>query len=114
MKRSVTIMALAGFMVLLGTGPLWAAGQTPADQGAQPAETSAQASYSLITVGLEVGVALVILSAAYGISKIGSHAVDNMARQPEVAANINTAMIISAALIEGVTFFALVVCWIAG
>ena len=33
-----------------------------------------------------------------------------MARQPEVAGNINTAMIISAALIEGVTFFALIVC----
>jgi len=33
-----------------------------------------------------------------------------MARQPEVAGNINTAMIIAAALIEGVTFFGLIVC----
>ena len=33
-----------------------------------------------------------------------------MARQPEVASNVQTAMIISAALIEGVTFFALIVC----
>ena len=37
-------------------------------------------------------------------------AVESMARQPEVAGNIQTAMIIAAALIEGVTFFALIVC----
>ena len=36
-------------------------------------------------------------------------AVESMARQPEIAANIQTAMIISAALIEGVTFFALII-----
>jgi F-type H+-transporting ATPase subunit c len=53
---------------------------------------------------------MVILGAAYGISRIGSTSVDSMARQPEVAGNIQTAMIISAALIEGATFFALIVC----
>jgi F-type H+-transporting ATPase subunit c len=37
-----------------------------------------------------------------------------MARQPEVAGNIQTAMIISAALIEGATFFALIVCILRG
>jgi F-type H+-transporting ATPase subunit c len=37
-----------------------------------------------------------------------------MARQPEVAGNIQTAMIISAALIEGATFFGLIVCMMAG
>lgn len=113
MKRSLAIMALAGLVLLLGAGPLWAAGEAGAE-GGQPAATAALAGYSLITLGGAFGAGLVILGAAYGISKIGSHAVDSMARQPEVAANINTAMIISAALIEGVTFFALVVCWIAG
>ena len=53
---------------------------------------------------------MIIIGAAYGIGKIGSSAVESMARQPEVAGNINTAMIIAAALIEGVTFFALIVC----
>lgn len=53
---------------------------------------------------------MVILGAGYGIGKIGSAAVESMARQPEVAANIQTAMIVSAALIEGATFFALIVC----
>ncbi len=51
-----------------------------------------------------------ILGAGYGIGKIGSAAVESMARQPEVAGNVQTAMIIAAALIEGATFFALIVC----
>ena len=45
-----------------------------------------------------------------GIGRIGAAAVESIARQPEVAGNINTAMIVAAALIEGVTFFALIVC----
>lgn len=56
------------------------------------------------------GAGLVILGAAYGIGSIGAKAVESMARQPEVAGNIQTAMLISAALIEGATFFALIIC----
>ena len=51
-----------------------------------------------------------IVGAGYGIGKIGSCAVESMARQPEVAGNIQTAMLITAAMIEGVTLFALIVC----
>ena len=58
----------------------------------------------------EIGAGLVILGAGYGIGRIGSSAVESMARQPEVAGNINTAMIVAAALIEGATFFGLIVC----
>jgi F-type H+-transporting ATPase subunit c len=67
-------------------------------------------STSLIYLGGAFGAGLVILGAAFGIGKIGSAAVESMARQPEVAGNIQTAMIIAAALIEGATFFALIVC----
>ncbi len=56
-----------------------------------------------------IGVGLVIIGAAYGIGKLTASAVESMARQPELAANIQTAMIISAALIEGVAFFAVIV-----
>jgi len=56
------------------------------------------------------GAAVTIIGAGYGIGKIGSSAVESMARQPEVAGQIQTAMIIAAALIEGVTFFALIIC----
>ncbi len=61
--------------------------------------------------GAAFGAGLVLIGAGYGIGRIGSCAVENMARQPEVAGNIQAAMIISAALIEGATFFGLVVCW---
>ena len=57
-----------------------------------------------------IGAALTIIGAGYGIGRIGQAAVEGMARQPEVAAQIQTAMIIAAALIEGATFFALIVC----
>ncbi|MEO1972504.1 MAG: ATP synthase F0 subunit C [Pirellulaceae bacterium] len=56
------------------------------------------------------GAGLVTIGAAYGIGKLASSALESMARQPEVAGNIQTAMIIAAALIEGFTFFALVIC----
>ena len=65
-------------------------------------------------VGGAIGAGLVILGAGYGIGKIGASAVESMARQPEIANSIQTAMIIAAALIEGATFFALIICIIRG
>lgn len=61
-------------------------------------------------VGAGLGAALTIIGAGYGFSKIGSAALESMARQPEVAGQIQTAMIIIGALLEGATFFALIVC----
>ncbi len=66
--------------------------------------------WSILYLGAAASAGVIILGAAYGIAKIGASAVENMARQPEVANSINTAMVVSAALIEGVTFFALIVC----
>jgi F-type H+-transporting ATPase subunit c len=63
-----------------------------------------------MNLGPAVGAGLVILGAGFGIGRIGGQAVEGMSRQPEAAGNIQTAMIISAALIEGATFFALAVC----
>jgi len=83
------------------------AAKTPA---AAPEKPGANA---LIFLGGAFGAGLIIIGAAYGIGKIGSAAVESMARQPEVAGNIQTAMIIAAALIEGVTFFGLIVCLLA-
>jgi F-type H+-transporting ATPase subunit c len=61
-----------------------------------------------------IGAGVTIIGAGYGIGRIGSSAVESMARQPEVAGQIQTAMIIAAALIEGVTFFALIICIMNG
>jgi F-type H+-transporting ATPase subunit c len=63
-----------------------------------------------MNLGAAVGAGLVILGAGLGIGRIGGQAVEGMSRQPEAAASIQTAMIIAAALIEGATFFALIVC----
>jgi F-type H+-transporting ATPase subunit c len=63
-----------------------------------------------IQFSASIGAALTIIGAGMGIGKIGSAAVESMARQPEVAGQIQTAMLIAAALIEGVTLFALIVC----
>jgi F-type H+-transporting ATPase subunit c len=55
-----------------------------------------------------IGVGLVIIGVGLGIGKLAGSAVESMARQPELVGNIQTAMIIAAALIEGVAFFALI------
>jgi F-type H+-transporting ATPase subunit c len=65
---------------------------------------------SLINLTSAFSVAVVVMGAAYGISKLAAAAYESMARQPEVAGNIQTAMIIAAALIEGFTFYALFIC----
>jgi F-type H+-transporting ATPase subunit c len=65
---------------------------------------------SLIVAGSAVGVGLTVIGAAYGIGRLAGSALESMARQPEVAGSIQTAMIIAAALIEGFTFFALYIC----
>lgn len=61
-------------------------------------------------LGGAIGAGLVLMGGGAGIARIGGSAVESMARQPEVAGNINIAMIITAAMIEGATLFGVVVC----
>ena len=86
-------------------GLLLVASATASAQAA--AGTAAAGRRSPGSTGSAIG--LVIIGAGLGIGKLTASAVESMARQPELAANIQTAMIISAALIEGVAFFALIV-----
>jgi F-type H+-transporting ATPase subunit c len=65
---------------------------------------------SLVDLTPAFSVALVVIGAAFGISRLASAAYESMARQPEVSGSIQTAMIIAAALIEGFTFYALFIC----
>ena len=64
--------------------------------------------------GAGLGAGLVIIGAALGFGKIGAAALESMARQPETAGRVQTAMIIIGALLEGVAFFALVICFLIG
>jgi len=57
-----------------------------------------------------IGAGLAIIGGGAGIGRLAASAMDGIARQPQAAGNIQTAMIIAAALIEGVTLFALVIC----
>lgn len=83
---------------------------------AMPAFAQAGSSYTMAGAGVAAGIGagVTILGAGYGFGKIGSAALESMARQPEVAPRIQTAMIVIAALLEGATFFALIVCIVVG
>ena len=58
------------------------------------------------------GAALVTFSAGLGISKLASSAIQGMARQPEASSEIRGAMIITAAMIEGVALLSAVICFL--
>ena len=66
------------------------------------------ANLALISAGLGAGI--VALGAAFGIGKIGSAAMEAIARQPEASSKVQTAMIIASALIEGVALFGVLIC----
>ena len=57
-----------------------------------------------------IGAGLAVIGGAAGIGRLAAAAMEGSARQPQVAGDIRTTMVIAAALIEGVTLFALVVC----
>jgi F-type H+-transporting ATPase subunit c len=60
-------------------------------------------------LGIAIGIGLIVMGAARGIGRIGSSAVESIARQPEAGGRIFTSMLLAAALIEGFTFFALLI-----
>ena len=96
MNKLASIFGMSMVAVLVMVSPL--AAETGGGAGA------------FIEFGGALGVGLTVIGAAYSIGRLASSAVESMARQPEVAGNIQVAMIIAAALIEGFTFFALYIC----
>jgi F-type H+-transporting ATPase subunit c len=91
-KGLVKLFTLSGFAVLAFAAPAMAQ-----DGGG-------------IQIPGAIGAGLVCIGSALGIGKLAAAALESMARQPEMAGNVQTAMIIAAALIEGFTFFALFIC----
>ena len=65
------------------------------------------AAAGLGKLGAALGAAIAVIGAGIGIGKIGGSAMDAIARQPEASGKIQTAMLIAAALIEGIGFAAL-------
>jgi F-type H+-transporting ATPase subunit c len=69
-------------------------------------------SFAGKAVGAGLGLGLVLIGAGWGLGKIGAAALESIARQPEVAGQIQTAMIIIAALLEGAVLFALILVFL--
>src|SRR5215207_1254490 len=106
--RFALLMIAFGFVLMFAS-----VAPASAQEGAGPAPAGEQ-SYFLTTDGARklggaIGAGLAIIGGAAGIGRIGGSAVESMARQPEASGQISTAMIITAALIEGATLFAVVV-----
>ena len=66
--------------------------------------------FSLGYFAAAIGAGLAVIGAGFGIGRLAAAAMEGTARQPNSAGDIRTSMIIAAALIEGVTLFAEVVC----
>ena len=71
----------------------------------------------LLTILLEIGQGLAgrgagaaAIGAGLGVGRIGGSALEAMARQPEIAGDIRSNMIVAAALVEGVALFGVIVC----
>jgi len=68
---------------------------------------------TLTGIGAAIGAGIAAIGAGIGIGKIGSSAMEAIARQPESSGDIRSNMIVIAALVEGVALFAVIVCILA-
>ena len=71
------------------------------------------AADALAKLGAAIGASLAAIGAGIGIGRIGGQAMDAMARQPEKMGDPRSSMIIAAALVEGVAFFAVIIAILA-
>ena len=114
MQRTLTKFGLVcvvfGVVLMLGSPPAMAA--EPA-AGAAAGASSVFPGLTAANLGGAIGAGLAVMGGAAGIGRIGGSAVESMARQPEASGNISTAMIITAAMIEGATLFAVLGGFIA-
>ena len=104
------MLAVLGVGVLLMAAPALA--QPAGEHGDEAVKVMMGGDWGsgLAKLGAAIGAGLVLIGGGAGIGRVGGSAVESMARQPEAAGSISTAMIITAAMIEGATLFAVVVC----
>lgn len=102
MARIALLLMVAGMALMLA--PAAVAQEEAHDESATFLTTDGARK-----LGGALGAGLAIIGGAAGIGRIGGSAVEAIARQPEAAGQISTAMIITAALIEGATLFAVVI-----
>jgi F-type H+-transporting ATPase subunit c len=108
-KISLVMMAMGAVLMVASPAKAQEHGAT-----SQPAASgSFFPGKTLANLGGAIGAGLVVMGGAAGIGRVGGSAVESMARQPEAAGQISTAMIITAAMIEGATLFAVLGCFLA-
>lgn len=108
MTSRMVLLALIGLAFL--AGPVLAEDK---DAAAKPPETTGARWFSnpgAAFFGAAIGAGLVVIGGALGIGRIGGSAADAVARQPEASGSISGVALITAAMIEGATLFAVVVC----
>jgi F-type H+-transporting ATPase subunit c len=108
-SSKVALGIIAVGMVMMVASPAMA--QDAADAAASGG--SLMGDSGLRGLGGAIGAGLVLIGGGAGVGRIGSSAVESIARQPEAATQISTAMIITAAMVEGATLFGVVVCFLA-
>jgi F-type H+-transporting ATPase subunit c len=96
--KALQLIALVIVVLLVAVSPA----------AAQDSPTSA--TFAGAGLGAALGAGVTIIGAGWGFGRIGASALESMARQPEVAGKVQTGMIVIAALLEGATFFSLIVC----
>ena len=115
-SRKLGILALA----MIASGLVLMTASTARAQSEEGPEAAAGApadgtlfNKGVARLGGAIGAGLVLIGGGAGIGRVGGSAVESMARQPEAAGNISMAMIITAAMIEGATLFAVLGCFLA-
>lgn len=73
----------------------------------------AAAGAALGKLGATFGAGIAAIGASFGLGTIGKSAMESIARQPEVAGDIRSSMIVIGALVEGVGLFAVIVCMLS-
>jgi F-type H+-transporting ATPase subunit c len=102
--KAFQVAYLVVMVLLVTAGSAWA--EQPTTTGPIPNVSALSGA----AIGAGIGAGIAIIGAGWGFGRIGAAALEGMARQPEISARIQTAMIVIAALLEGATFFGLVVC----
>jgi F-type H+-transporting ATPase subunit c len=98
-KKLLSLACMAIVMLLTMAAPAWA-----------KIDNEAPGSFRGPGIAIGLGAGITLIGAGWGFGRIGAAALESMARQPEVQGRIFTTMLLIAALLEGATFFSLIVC----
>ncbi len=121
-SKLVKVGALALILPFIAVGPALAQPEKKAEPKGPAAEAKVvvaekgpdSVAFSGAGLAAGLGMGLSIIGAGLGLGKIGAAAMEGMARQPEVAPRIQTAMIIIAAMLEGATLASVILCFLVG